>query len=190
MTRNDYLQELDKHLKKLPQQDYREAMDYFTEYFDEAGPENETQVIQELGSPKEAAKEIIHNILDGKSDHSEKNSKSRLALIWIAILACLFNPFGWALIAIIFSLLVVGVAMIFTLFMLGIAGAISGIAIFIDGLSYLGSTWAGGLIGIGIGLVFAGLACLFVLATTEASRWIGRGIVAIARWASRKGKRS
>lgn len=39
MTRNDYLQELDKHLKKLPQQDYREAMDYFTEYFDEAGPE-------------------------------------------------------------------------------------------------------------------------------------------------------
>lgn len=141
MTRNDYLQELDKHLKKLPQQDYREAMDYFTEYFDEAGPENETQVIQELGSPKEAAKEIIHNILDGKSDHSEKNSKSRLALIWIAILACLFNPFGWALIAIIFSLLVVGVAMIFTLFMLGIAGAISGIAIFIDGLSYLGSTW-------------------------------------------------
>lgn len=37
MTRNDYLQELDKHLKKLPQQDYREAMDYFTEYLTKRG---------------------------------------------------------------------------------------------------------------------------------------------------------
>ena len=190
MTRNDYLKQLDKHLKKLPQQDYQEAMDYFTEYFDEAGPENEAQVIQELGSPKEAAKEIINNILDEKSERDFGNSKSRLALIWIAILACLFNPFGWALIAIIFSLLLVGFAVIFTFFILGIAGAISGVAIFIDGLTYLGSTWSGGLLGIGMGMVFAGFACLLVLATTEASRWIGRGSVGIARWAIRKGKRS
>lgn len=190
MTRNDYLKQLDKHLKKLPQQDYQEAMDYFTEYFDEAGPENEALVIQELGSPKEAAKEIINNILDEKSERDFSNSKSRLALIWIAILACLFNPFGWALIAIIFSLLLVGFAVIFTFFILGIAGAISGVAIFIDGLTYLGSTWSGGLLGIGMGMVFAGFACLLVLATTEASRWIGRGSVGIARWAIRKGKRS
>ena len=80
--------------------------------------------------------------------------------------------------------------MIFTFFILGIAGAISGVAIFIDGLTYLGSTWSGGLLGIGMGMVFAGFACLLVLATTEASRWIGRGSVGIARWAIRKGKRS
>ena len=36
MTRTEYLAELEKYLKKLPRKDYEEAMDYFTEYFDEA----------------------------------------------------------------------------------------------------------------------------------------------------------
>lgn len=190
MTKNDYLQQLDKYLRKLPHQDYQEAMDYFTEYFDEAGPSNESQVIQELGSPKDAAKDIIHNILDEKSDRDYANSKSRLALIWIAILACLLNPFSWALLAVVFTILATGVAMILIFFMLGIAGAISGIAIFIDGLTYLGSTWAGSLIGIGIGMLFAGFACLLILATSEASKWLGRGTVGLVQWANKKGKRS
>ena len=47
MTRTEYLAQLDKYLKKLPRHDYQEAMDYFVEYFDEAGPENEAQVIAE-----------------------------------------------------------------------------------------------------------------------------------------------
>ena len=38
MTRTEYLAELEKYLKKLPRKDYQEAMDYFTEYFDEVGP--------------------------------------------------------------------------------------------------------------------------------------------------------
>ena len=38
MKRTEYLAQLDKYLKKLPKNDYQEAMDYFVEYFDEAGP--------------------------------------------------------------------------------------------------------------------------------------------------------
>nr|WP_302848797.1 hypothetical protein [Streptococcus uberis] len=41
MTRTEYLAELQNQLRKLPQDDFKEAMDYFTEYFDEAGPEHE-----------------------------------------------------------------------------------------------------------------------------------------------------
>ena len=36
MTRTEYLAELDKYLKRLPEVDYQEAMDYFVEYFEEA----------------------------------------------------------------------------------------------------------------------------------------------------------
>ncbi|WP_420705758.1 HAAS signaling domain-containing protein [Streptococcus sp. HF-1907] len=39
MKRTEYLEQLDKYLKRLPHEDYVEAMDYFTEYFDEAGPD-------------------------------------------------------------------------------------------------------------------------------------------------------
>ena len=42
-------------------------MDYFSEYFEEAGPENEAQVIAELGTPKEAARDIISRLLDEKT---------------------------------------------------------------------------------------------------------------------------
>ena len=48
MTRTEYIAKLTKYLRKLPQKDYEEALEYFMEYFEEAGPENEAQVIVEL----------------------------------------------------------------------------------------------------------------------------------------------
>lgn len=66
MTRTEYLNQLKHYLKRLPHTDYEEAMDYFKEYFEEVGPENEAQVIQDLGNPKEAAYEILSQLLDKK----------------------------------------------------------------------------------------------------------------------------
>ena len=66
MTKTEYLAKLTKYLRKLPQKDYEEALEYFMEYFEEAGPENEAQVIAELGTPKEAAHEVITRLLDEK----------------------------------------------------------------------------------------------------------------------------
>ena len=50
MTSGEYLKQLEKYLRKLPQSDYEDAMEYFTEYFADAGPENEQAVIKELGT--------------------------------------------------------------------------------------------------------------------------------------------
>lgn len=68
MTSQEYLNQLQKYLKKLPQSDYEDAMEYFTEYFADAGPENEQAVIEELGTPKIAAAELMMNLLDKKMD--------------------------------------------------------------------------------------------------------------------------
>ena len=46
MTSGEYLKQLEKYLRKLPQSDYEDAMEYFTEYFADAGPENEQAVIR------------------------------------------------------------------------------------------------------------------------------------------------
>ena len=48
MTRKEYMEQLKKYLKRLPKEDYDNAIEYFSEYFDEAGPENEQQVMEEL----------------------------------------------------------------------------------------------------------------------------------------------
>lgn len=59
LTKEEYLAQLKKYLKRLPKEDYNNAMDYFTEYFEDAGSEGETSLMQELGTPKEAASVII-----------------------------------------------------------------------------------------------------------------------------------
>ena len=47
MTRQEYMEELKKYLKRLPQEDFDNAIEYFSEYFEEAGPEKEQQVMRE-----------------------------------------------------------------------------------------------------------------------------------------------
>ena len=64
MKRDEYIAQLKKYLKRLPKKEYDSAIEYFTEYFDEAGPERELEVIQELGQPKEAAKEMLLQLLN------------------------------------------------------------------------------------------------------------------------------
>ena len=39
----------------------RDAISYFTEYFEEAGPDNEAQAIEDLGTPELAADQIIRD---------------------------------------------------------------------------------------------------------------------------------
>lgn len=81
MTRTEYMEQLEKHLKKLPHKEYFEAINFFNEYFDEAGPEREADIIEELGSPKEAASELINNILN-KQIQEDKERKEPLQLTW------------------------------------------------------------------------------------------------------------
>ena len=63
LTKEEYLAQLKKYLKRLPKEDYNNAMDYFTEYFEDAGPEGEAALIQELGTPKEAAYASLDNLI-------------------------------------------------------------------------------------------------------------------------------
>lgn len=51
MGKNEYLRTLARELRKLPKEEFDTAMDYYTEYFEDAGPEKEQEIIQELGIP-------------------------------------------------------------------------------------------------------------------------------------------
>ncbi|HFI0634815.1 TPA: DUF1700 domain-containing protein [Streptococcus suis] len=60
MTRADYLNQLEQALSQLHPSARQEALDYFNEYFDEKA--DDLAAISELGTPDEAAKEIIANL--------------------------------------------------------------------------------------------------------------------------------
>ena len=51
------------------------------EYFEEAGPENEAQVIAELGTPKEAAHEVISRLLDEKIIEEKSSLRNKTTIL-------------------------------------------------------------------------------------------------------------
>ena len=83
MNKELYLQELRKGLKILPQFDRDEAVEFYEEYFDEAGVENEQNVIAELGEPKILAKKILVDVVDRKYEESLAASSSENALVTV-----------------------------------------------------------------------------------------------------------
>lgn len=58
MNRREFLAELDRLLSCLPEDERREAVQYYADYFADAGEENEASVIRELGSPEKVAETI------------------------------------------------------------------------------------------------------------------------------------
>lgn len=97
MTRQEYMQQLAALLAAMPEAERRDALDYYEEYFDAAGPEKEAQTIQELGSPQNVAEKIWEGTgaqpgtsIPGNS-MPEQGSRRRKSPVWIvlAILAIL-----------------------------------------------------------------------------------------------------
>ena len=185
MTKVEYLAKLDKYLRKLPKEDYQEAMDYFSEYFEEAGPENEAQVIAELGTPKEAARDIISRLLDEKIIDLEKTPKSRVSMVWLAILAILSAPVSLPLALFLFlaviTILALGVAAIAVVLSLGVAFLTSGIYMLFDSWSYLNISFSATALSFGLGLLALGLSLLALLAAGAVCKVVGRSIVNLAR---------
>lgn len=59
MTAKEYLAALREALAVLPEGERANALRYYEEYFLDAGPENEARVIEELGPPEQAARQIL-----------------------------------------------------------------------------------------------------------------------------------
>ena len=66
MTREEYMIKLKKYLRKLPKQDYEDAIEYFNEYFSDTDKAGQQKLMEELGTPKQAAADLMYNLLDRK----------------------------------------------------------------------------------------------------------------------------
>lgn len=58
MNREQFMRELERLLNNIPESERKEALAYYEDYFNDAGPENEDQVIAELGHPYKVAENI------------------------------------------------------------------------------------------------------------------------------------
>ena len=78
MSRETFMKELEYLLQDIPDEEKEEALAYYRDYLEEAGDENEEQVIREFGSPERVAA-IIRSDLDGNLE-----KRRRVYRIWVS----------------------------------------------------------------------------------------------------------
>ena len=85
MNRTEYMRQLESLLQNISATEREEALQYYNEYFNDAGPENEQNVIEALGNPVKVAENIKKDIFGngyGENIYQKINADNR------AIIAC------------------------------------------------------------------------------------------------------
>ncbi len=125
MNRNEFLRQLERLLCDIPENERREAIEYYQNYFEDAGPEKEAQIIEELGSPQEVAASIKRNLFgedyedydfvkEKKQQNAYENQQNKTTRnIVLAVIIVLTFPLWIGILASAFGILIAGIAVVF-----------------------------------------------------------------------------
>lgn len=211
MSRKEFMERLEVLLRDIPDNEREEALQYYNDYFDDAGMENEAEVIRDLGSPEMVAQKLKAGLGElasagtpepgqGDRKEEEKEKTKKEAGFWkilsIVLLCILAAPVVLPLAG---GLLLAAVTVVLALFG-AIAGIVlAGFAILLAGIAVLGvgivQTFATPAIGIaaaGVGCIVAAVGVLLSFATVwcciRVIPWLIRGIAAVISYPFRKRK--
>jgi uncharacterized membrane protein len=190
MNRVEYLSQLDDSLKCLPEQERREAVEFYYSYFEDARESGKTdeQIIAELGPVgKIAAKIISQSNFEAKSAASKEafnqaNSSSSVFKGVKGVLLAIGAVFlglpgaviiGIPVLAVLFSLLVTAIAVIFSL---GVVMIVVPVALIAAAVMCFISAPVFGISAVGAGLICIGVAILLGTGLYLAIYWIIKGI--------------
>lgn len=87
MNRTEYMRQLESLLQNVSATEREEALQYYNEYFNDAGPENEQNVIEALGNPAKVAENIKKDILwngYGENSYQRAGADSRSVITYPA----------------------------------------------------------------------------------------------------------
>ncbi|MEG0109694.1 MAG: DUF1700 domain-containing protein [Oscillospiraceae bacterium] len=191
MNKAEFLAALRLELGNVTTDERDAALDYYSEYFADAGEENEQSVLSELGSPALVAENIRQNCgtvpapirpaqdyrknqgtQGGKAPHN--NSRT----ILIILLAVVTFPLWIGIAGGLFGLIVGVLATLFALCAAGVALIIAGVGLTISGIILLGTTIASGITMMGGGLIVASIGLLITAGMVFV---IGKGVPLIGR---------
>ncbi|KAB2329156.1 DUF1700 domain-containing protein [Bacillus mesophilum] len=164
MGREEYLKKLRSKIRKMPKEEIEAAIEYYDEYFEEAGEDSDDSVIKRLGSPSSVAAQILADHAVKDLDAETRSAKKSLSSIWFIILAIFAAPIGLPLLLVLFllilTLIIVCAVTIFTLFLFVAVLPISGLFSIIAGFGVLLQHWQTSLFFIGIGSLAIGIGML------------------------------
>ena len=158
MNKQEFMKQLEARLKKLPQEEYAEAINYYEQYFEDAA--NDEEVIAKLGSPDAVASKIFADF--ATDDTKPKSWKT----VWIVILAIFASPIA---LPIALALVIVTVVLVIAAFVVIVSFAASGVVAILSGIfgavlsfAFLIYSPASTLFFVGYGLLCAALGIEFI----------------------------
>lgn len=169
MNKREFLEELNKKLEVLSNEEKEAALNYYEDYFADAGEENEQSVLAELESVDKVAESILKENQKEKIDISQEEKKvdenakveistkpnSIITILLMVLLAALFFP---VIVPAFFILLGLGMGLL----VIGLVFLIVSIALFVFGIACLFVMPASGIIVIGASLVFVSFGILIM----------------------------
>ncbi len=208
MKREEFMRALEAALADAPADERDAALQYYNDYLDDAGAEDEERVIEALGDPAVLAESICRDasgsddapdgsLPDGRSD--EETSKAGLKAagkqvnVWkwvcIGLLIAILSPF---ILALAVTVLALAVALVVSVFAVIISLAITGVAVMGGGLAAAGigvlkifAVPAAGLYLCGIGILMMAVGLLatvfFVWVFVKAACLLGRSLLRLFR---------
>lgn len=180
MNRSDFFRKLEEGLSKIPKEEAEAAVLYYTEYFDDAGEENEEKVIQELGSPSQIAARIKADSAVKMLEQPAPSVKKGISAIWWVLLAIFAAPIALPLAiacaAVAIGLVIAALGIMIALIVSVVAIFGSGILIIIAGFAVIATSIPTSIFTVGVGLAILGVTILIGILVVLAARGIFGGI--------------
>lgn len=179
MNREEYMRRLEEALTDITPFEKEEALQYYNDYFDDAGLENEEEVMNSLGTPEKLAETIKKEQTDAQESADEilettvqeedkKNKLSGGTIALIVVLSILASPFIVAAVVSVLGAVIGIIAGIFSaiaalgsifLAFIGIVIVSMISAIAVGAISPLGA-----LVFAGFGIMMIGLSIFLLMA--------------------------
>jgi thiol:disulfide interchange protein len=196
MNRTEFMTRLASLLQDIQEEERAEALQYYNDFFDDAGKENEQAVIRELGSPEKVAS-VIKSDLGAYGDSSEKQDTAglcerqsangagasepgerkpprtsktlKIILIVLILLAAspILIPLALMIICIVAAIIITVAAVAIGLLAAAVAVAIAGVSIFVAGIVAIIPQLAVGLALMGSGMVITVIGVIATVAIVK-----------------------
>lgn len=135
-------------------------MQYYSEYFADAGIEKEQEVIQELGAPSELARRIIAEYRGRQPGEVKLNAKKKFPVGWIIFIAVAGSPIWLALLCVAIGVAAAVAAAAVSVVAVAVAFLIGGVACVLGGIIEAFANGANGMLAVGIGCLCTGAGVL------------------------------
>lgn len=191
MNKQRFMEELEVLLSTIPQVEREEALGYYANYFEDAGEEKESEVLEELGTPEKVAKIIFDEIGQADIDEIDKTevqenqkknviestdatkvpkekieTKRKMGKARKIIMICtspIWAPILFAIWIVLISLIISMSVVAFSIAIVVLVCVIVGIAAIVDGVIHMFIIPTYGLCLIGAGLVTVAVGILMLL---------------------------